>query len=85
MSDHERWAWRPQEGRSRRWWSGFEVSWSKLRPISRSLQLILSRPRAYGAPPGNRNGQYRDGERTKAAIAAPKFSALLKMLAAGLS
>jgi hypothetical protein len=36
MSDRERWAWRPQEGRSRRWWSGFEVSWSKLswrRPI----------------------------------------------------
>jgi hypothetical protein len=26
MSDGVRWAWRPQAGRSRRWWSGFEVS-----------------------------------------------------------
>jgi hypothetical protein len=25
MSDRERWAWRPQAGRSRRWWSGLEV------------------------------------------------------------
>ena len=34
-----------------------------------------------GGPPGNRNGQYRHGERTKAAIAErQKFSALLKML-----
>jgi hypothetical protein len=33
-----------------------------------------------------RNGQYRHGERTKAAIAEqPKFSALLKMLRAGLT
>jgi len=38
-----------------------------------------------GAPPGERNGQYRHGERTKAAIAErQKFSALLKMLRAGL-
>jgi hypothetical protein len=34
---------------------------------------------------GERNGQYRHGERTKAAIAErQKFSALLKMLRAGL-
>src|SRR5262245_55634500 len=33
-----------------------------------------------GGPPGERNGQYRHGERTKAAIAEQqKFSALLKM------
>jgi hypothetical protein len=35
---------------------------------------------------GKRNGQYRQGERTKAAIAErQKFSALLKMLRAGLT
>jgi hypothetical protein len=34
-----------------------------------------------GGPPGKRNGQYRHGERTKAAMAEQhKFSALLKML-----
>src|SRR5262249_40923661 len=39
-----------------------------------------------GAPPGERNGQYRPGERTKAAIAErQKLSALLKMLRAGLT
>jgi len=39
-----------------------------------------------GGPPGKRNGQYRNGERTKAAIAEQrKFSALLKMLRAGLT
>ena len=38
-----------------------------------------------GGPPGERNGQYRHGERTKTAIAdRQKFSALLKMLRAGL-
>jgi hypothetical protein len=38
-----------------------------------------------GALPGKRNGQYRHGERTKAAIAERrKFSAFLKMLRAGL-
>jgi hypothetical protein len=38
-----------------------------------------------GGPPGKRNGQYRHGERTKAAIAErQKFGALLKMLRAGL-
>jgi hypothetical protein len=35
---------------------------------------------------GEGNGQYRQGDRTKAAIAEPrKFSALLKMLRAGLT
>src|SRR5215468_8677008 len=39
--------------------------------------------RGSGSPPGERNGQYRHGERTKAAIAEQqKFSALLKMLRA---
>jgi hypothetical protein len=39
-----------------------------------------------GGPPGKGNGQYRHGERTKAAIAEQqKFSALLKMLRAGLT
>ena len=39
-----------------------------------------------GAPSGKRNGQYRHGERIKAAIAEQrKFSALLKMLRAGLT
>jgi hypothetical protein len=38
-----------------------------------------------GGPSGKRNGQYRHGERTKAAIAErQKFSTLLKMLRAGL-
>ena len=39
-----------------------------------------------GGPAGERNGQYRHGERTKTAIAEQqKFSALLKMLRAGLT
>jgi hypothetical protein len=39
-----------------------------------------------GGPSGERNGQYRHGERTKTAIAdRQKFSALLKMLRAGLT
>jgi hypothetical protein len=38
-----------------------------------------------GGPPGERNGQYRHGERTKGAIAErQKFSVLLRMLRAGL-
>src|SRR5262249_2418162 len=42
--------------------------------------------RGSGAPSGERNGQFRHGERTKAAIAERrKFSALLKMLSAGLT
>jgi hypothetical protein len=47
---------------------------------------IARRRKRSGGPPGKRNGQYRHGERTKAAIAEQrKFSALLKMLRAGLS
>ena len=39
-----------------------------------------------GGPPSERNGQYRHGERTKAAIAEQrKFSALLKMLRNGVT
>ena len=39
-----------------------------------------------GGPSGKRNWQYRHGERTKASIAKrQKFSALLKMLRAGLT
>ena len=42
--------------------------------------------RCSGGPPGKQNGQYRHGERTKAAIAErQKFRALLKMLRAGLT
>src|SRR6516165_8211818 len=42
--------------------------------------------RGSGAPAGERNGQYRHGERTKGAIAERrKFSALLKLLRAGLT
>ena len=40
----------------------------------------------YPESPGERNGQYRRGERTKGAIAEQqKFSALLKMLRSGLT
>ena len=43
-------------------------------------------PRGSGGPHGKQNGQYRHGERTKAAIAErQKFSVLLKMLRAGLT
>jgi hypothetical protein len=46
----------------------------------------IQRPSLAGSPPGERNGQYRHGERTKAAIAERrKFNALLKMLRAGLT
>jgi len=39
-----------------------------------------------GGAPGERNGQYRHGEDTKAAIAEQRrFGALLKMLRAGLT
>src|ERR1700726_2249239 len=38
-----------------------------------------------GGPPGERNGQYRHGERTKTAVPErQKFSALLEMLRPGL-
>jgi hypothetical protein len=49
------------------------------------VTLLLKRASA-SRPSGERNGQYRHGERTKAAIAEQqKFSALLKMLRAGLT
>ena len=39
-----------------------------------------------GGPSGERNGQYRHGERTRAAISErQRFSALLNMLRAGLA
>src|SRR5262249_59221592 len=38
-----------------------------------------------GGPPRERNGQYRHGERTKAIAEQRKFSAVLKMLRAGLT
>jgi hypothetical protein len=41
---------------------------------------------ANGSGGGKRNGQYRHGDRTKAAIAEQqKFGALLKLLRAGLT
>jgi hypothetical protein len=50
----------------------------------RAEQLILRR--TLGGPPGECNRQCCHGERTKAAIAEQqKFSALLKMLRAGLT
>ena len=54
-------------------------------PFRREERVIASRVRS-GGPPGERNGQYRHGERTKAAIAErQKFSALLEMRRAGLT
>src|SRR5262245_53695176 len=59
--------------------------------VRRSIQPTYSEralliARGSGGPSGERNGQYRHGERTKAAIAErQKFSALLKMLRAGLT
>ena len=47
--------------------------------------LARHRKSGSGGPHRERNGQFRHGERTKAAIAErQKFSALLKMLRAGL-
>jgi hypothetical protein len=58
-------------------------------PMAESLARRQRRKRAAvvcGGPAGRRNGQYRHGERTKAAIAEQrKFGALLKMLRAGLT
>jgi hypothetical protein len=49
-------------------------------------ELLRGYVAGSGGPPGERNGQYRHGDRTKAAIAEQrKFSALLKMLRAGLT
>src|SRR5262245_21924906 len=53
-------------------------------PTHPERALLIAR--GSGGTPGERNGQYRHGERTKAAIAQQrKFSALLKMLRAGLT
>ena len=58
-------------------WYVSSITWSKDGPAKGAS--------GSGAPPGERNGQYRHGERTKAAIAKrQRFSALLKMLRAGL-
>jgi hypothetical protein len=57
-------------------------------PVASLPETIFPRGGASGSggPPGERNGQYRQGERTKAAIAErQKFSALLKLLRAGLT
>jgi hypothetical protein len=51
--------------------------WREALPVSR----LHGAASGSGGPPGNRNGQYRHGERTKAAMAEQrKFGALLKML-----
>jgi len=56
--------------------------WREALPVNR----LHGGANGSGGPPGKRNGQYRHGERTKAAIAEQqKFSALLKMLRAGLT
>jgi hypothetical protein len=53
---------------------------------TRATEVLYGGASGSGGPPGKRNGQYRHGERTKAAIAEQqKFSALLKMLRAGLT
>src|SRR5215475_4273312 len=52
------------------------------RPAPHGRRLIRA---CAGGPPSERNGQYRHGERTEGAIAErQRFSALLKMLRAGL-
>ena len=54
-------------------------------PATKKGALPVARRRKRRHPPGERNGQYRHGERTKAAIAErQKFNALLKILRAGL-
>jgi hypothetical protein len=53
--------------------------WREALPVSR----LHGGANGSDGPSGKRNGQYRHGERTKAAIAEQrKFSALLKMLRA---
>ena len=61
------------------------VRWQKTEalPVAGNEKRTLSIARRRT---GERNGQYRHGERTKAAIAEQqKLSALLKMLRAGLT
>ena len=56
--------------------------WREALPVSR----LHGGASGSGGHAGKRNGQYRHDERTKAAIAErQKFSALLKMLRAGLT
>jgi len=51
-----------------------------------ALSIARRRTSVAVPPSGERNGQYRHGERTKAAIVErQKFSALLKLLRAGLT
>jgi hypothetical protein len=58
--------------------------WARIARPMASLNLPHGGAKGSGGPPGERNGQYRHGERTKVAIAEQrKFSALLKMLRAG--
>jgi hypothetical protein len=53
--------------------------------ITDTSESELSAHTGSGGPSGERNGQFRHGERTKGAIAEQRrFSALLKMLRAGL-
>jgi len=53
---------------------------------TRATEVLYGGANGSGGPPGEQNGQYRHGERTKAAIAErQQFSALLKMLRAGLT
>jgi hypothetical protein len=53
---------------------------------NRSKSRLHGGASGSGGPAGKRNGQYRHGERTKAAISErQKFGALLKMLRAGLT
>ena len=55
-------------------------------PATKRGRCRLHGANGSGGPPGERNGQYRHGERTKAAIAErQKFSALVKLLRAGLT
>jgi hypothetical protein len=56
------------------------------RELASSPSFVYRGARGSGGPRGKRNGQYRHGERTKAAIAEQrKFSALLKMRSADLA
>jgi hypothetical protein len=72
----------------------FTSSRAGRRPVPRHRQPMTKKGRCRlhggakgsGGPTGERNGQYRHGERTEAAIAEQrKFSALLKLLRAGLT
>jgi hypothetical protein len=68
--------------------TSFDMGQHPIQVLRRDYQHGHARGGASGSggPPGERNGQYRHGERTKAAIAEQrKFSALLKMLRDGLT